>query len=622
MNKGRSKKWFKVIALAVALTTANFQTVQLTPFFISSQSAFAQDPDPVVEFEKNIPTKPVSSDSSISSEPQPSEPLSNDINFLVSDSPLSPADSESVEVVDSDYVTEVYETAASGLDELQEGTPVAYVAEKLTIQDLQIIREYKNEVGLLVVGDQVVIFSTGDEHFIRSLDPVRSLVESEIVSLSAHFHAEGGPSDIDLHEGSGREYVISVDENGREVVWVHENGVVIDQISYSDFIELVNNIRTKNQTEVDLPEVRSALNEYLADMDRYRAEMQSTTDGVLLGDSILYANTAGATLPEPPSDVRTFEAFPDEQNNSITPVSFEEVHWNYDVARSNSWAALNLQWTEGQDFTQYNGAFPVELAIDQLVGLPSEVPLIIELVDSSNGRVQFLIKDLATIFQTFVLPFNHPDVPADFKMNSVVAINFVFAQAGKFGIKNVADQSGILKVKLNGLPFISAGNPNAQITFLPTVTPSTFNSTDDFDNPTATVTTQVLSKTFMTATYNGTKPESFGGVVFNYDNPVTPAVKESINLDAVFPDDIVFQIDSPESTPLSFEIKDANGKTWKVDLLNITTFGQKYIIDRAHILGIDRTKVTQIVLVFEGQGTKTIKLSWGRFSSISPDDPA
>ena len=107
-------------------------------------------------------------------------------NSLIEESPLKLIDEAPIEEKASsqNYITEIYETAADGIDEIQEGTAVAYLAKDLTNSDLHELRQLSSEVGLLVVDGLVVIFSTGDEHFIRNLPPVKSLLENNHVLLS------------------------------------------------------------------------------------------------------------------------------------------------------------------------------------------------------------------------------------------------------------------------------------------------------------------------------------------------------------------------------------------------------------------------------------------------------
>ena len=391
MIETRSKKWLRAVSFFVALSLLNFQALQSFPsFFLSQGLLYASEATgvPNVDLNQNqIPTVPVVPQSSsenpsaqnISSTPQ------SDSDFLINSSALSVSASEDVSVesdsqvsnvenkseiatevntvteasVKNSYVTELYENASDGIHELQHGTAVAYLAKNLTAADLRALRQYQDEVGFLVAGDLIVVFSTGDEELIRSLAPVKALTESSLVTLSAHFHKDGPPSAIDLTPDSGLQYVISISNLGEEVVWVHDGATILGTISYDEFIQRVNDSQTNNQ--VNETKVRQVLNDYIVAIDKYQQEQaQAVSNALIIADPVLFANTTGAVLPSPPL-VRNFEAFPALQNNSFTPISFEEVDWNYDVMQAGSWAALNLQWDNPVDLRSIMDLFQLNL---------------------------------------------------------------------------------------------------------------------------------------------------------------------------------------------------------------------------------------------------------------------
>jgi len=276
-----------------------------------------------------------------------------------------------------------------------------------------------------------------------------------------------------------------------------------------------------------------------------------------------------------------------------------------------------------------------------MVGAPGEIPVRVELVDENDNKVQFLLELVSTSFQTYFMNLNHPDIPPAFDMTKVEAVNLVFSNSGEFGIVNADDEMGTLKVRLNGFPFLTPDpDQEIEITPLPTVGPGSFASVDDKgtiptddDEATATVTIEILSSTSLKVNYEGQvppegKPESFGGAFFNYDDPKT-ALKESINLNQEFPDGMVFQVNFLDPgdgslDPLSkigFEIKDVNGNVWAVDLLDLQSFGKRYLIDPEHVFGIDTTQVQEIVFVIEGPGKHEVHLEWGEFPFIPPIPP-
>ncbi len=140
------------------------------------------------------------------------------------------------------------------------------------------------------------------------------------------------------------------------------------------------------------------------------------------------------------------------------------------------------------------------------------------------------------------------------------------------------------------------------------MTPGSFAS-GPVNAPTAAVALDVKSHTFMIADYTGAQADSFGGVVFGYTTP--------IDLTSFQNTGIVFQLDSPSMTGASLEIKDNTGKVWKALIGDLKSFGQKYKIDLAQMEGIDKTQVSEVVLVLTGQGAKKLNIDWGSFNFSS-----
>ena len=136
---------------------------------------------------QHIQTRPVEDGG-----PEPSDtlpPAEDPNDFLAHELTLEPVEREEVAEESTaprrneGYVTEVYETASDGIHEIQEGMAVAYLAKRLTREDLRRLRGLDSEVGLLVAGDRVVIYSTGDEDFIRNIAPVKAFSQNSLVSL-------------------------------------------------------------------------------------------------------------------------------------------------------------------------------------------------------------------------------------------------------------------------------------------------------------------------------------------------------------------------------------------------------------------------------------------------------
>ena len=231
----------------------------------------------------------------------------------------------------------------------------------------------------------------------------------------------------------------------------------------------------------------------------------------------------------------------------------------------------------GGDFGECEGFLPFSVALDEKVGGINDVPVLVELVDASDAKIQFLLLKVSTQFQTYFLPLASPSIPVSFRMGEIMALNVILARSGTFGIKHQADRTGILNVRLNGLPFLAAG-AQGDITELPLLEPIGFQS-GPIEAPTATVDINVLSRTFMVLHYEGETDGSFGGVAFSFDDPDTSNPIELGNLDQLFPNGIVFQVNySASAQPVSsmdIEIKDADGKVWRSSLLHLQSFPPK-----------------------------------------------
>ena len=247
--------WFRSLAFALALSLLNFQVSQSLAslnFFQSALYASVPLTETLDGTEEHVPVVPAideDADKNYDDEVVGMD-QEQDVDFLLDDAPLSEVGEE------QSYVVEVYDTASDGIHELQPGMPVAYLANTVTAADLRALRDREEEVGLLIAGDLVVIFSTGDEHFIENIEPVRDLIESPLVSLSAHFHKVGMPSETDLHEGAGLQYVISLTESGEEVVWIQDGATILGAISYEEFI--TRTIQAREQSDANSTEVREA----------------------------------------------------------------------------------------------------------------------------------------------------------------------------------------------------------------------------------------------------------------------------------------------------------------------------------------------------------------------------
>ncbi|MBI4372340.1 MAG: hypothetical protein HY585_01270, partial [Candidatus Omnitrophica bacterium] len=197
MSENQKNKWFRAIGFLVVLSLVNFQVLGSYTGFSFQNFVYAEVPPENQSATTPFgPTAavPVSEPSEVPVQHTQADSPQTDIDFSMSESPLSAPTEEEIQETsrevkaNDNYVTEIYDSASGGMHELQAGMPVAYLAKTLRVEDLRALRNHHEEVGILIAGDTVVIFSTGDERFIRNLSPLRELTESSLVSLSAHFH--------------------------------------------------------------------------------------------------------------------------------------------------------------------------------------------------------------------------------------------------------------------------------------------------------------------------------------------------------------------------------------------------------------------------------------------------
>jgi outer membrane lipoprotein-sorting protein len=150
----------------------------------------------------------------------------------------------------------------------------------------------------------------------------------------------------------------------------------------------------------------------------------------------------------------------------------------------------------------------------------------------------------------------------------------------------------------------------AAITPVPRVTPGTFASGSSAD-PTASVNATLASPTFLTVNYNGETDDSFGGLYLLYPNGV------DLN-DVAQNGRIGFRLDSPDLESVGLEVKDLDGKVQRFTLSGVEEFGQIYSIALDQMTEVDTSRVSEVVLVLTGRGTRRLNLDWGRFN-FTPD---
>ncbi|MBI3313081.1 MAG: hypothetical protein HYZ83_02465, partial [Candidatus Omnitrophica bacterium] len=119
---------------------------------------------------------------------------------------------------------------------------------------------------------------------------------------------------------------------------------------------------------------------------------------------------------------------------------------------------------------------------------------------------------------------------------------------------------------------------------------------------------------------NDTVPASFGGVFIDYDDPkTTGGVIETIDLNALFPNGIVFGLDHGGTglTEVFFEVTDITGKKDRVKLTGIEGTGKRWNVPVGRFDEVDVTKIKTLVLGAEGRHVgQKLNVDWGNFSFV------
>ena len=590
MNNTLGKKFIHFVALFFLVFNQSFSLyaqIPLAPSYEAEQDQFvpSESVDEIAEGMEGSETSPET--------PQES---------FFTDSALSPAEESKG---NEEYVTEVYETPREGLHEIQPGIPVAYLAERLTAEDLRQLRDQSSELGLLIAGDLVVAYSTGDEEFIRSLPPVENLVESDVVTLTAHFHHDGPPSATDLlRSGARREYVIGITEEGDEIVWGYEQGQIVETLTYEEFIARAESLRVQN--ERDPVEVRALLNDYIAAIDRYQEG-----EGEIILDPLLYAhNGAETTLPNRPF-LGIWQSQPGVQLNSFNQTSSSQVLFNYDVRPTGSFAALAIQFdnlgTPGIETANLSVFDQVRFGIrsNNTCG-SSSTCLQVEFEDIFGTKVRFRLRGISSTSVrhfSFARSTFQSQFP-NFRLDQVRFINFVYDRT----LTKASTRTGFLDLTTGGLFFephvVPGSGPVTDLTaFQPVgnaMEPAGHDTVTRFEQASAT---QFLFD-FNLANGADNDFSRWGGAIVSLSPP--------FNLQA---QDLVLNLQATGTTAMKIELVSGTGvNEKKVTLIadNLTPGPQFYritkaLVDLAGIQGFDPTDIRFLIFVVDDvrAGSKT-----------------
>ncbi len=297
--------------------------------------------------------------------------------------------------------------------------------------------------------------------------------------------------------------------------------------------------------------------------------------------------------------------------NQFAPASFGGAFVLYD----------NLATTNTVEFINFSTSFPSGLVLELNDGGTGVSEAKLELTDNTNK------KDFVRLKQ----------IGASGKRWKILSSNFDEIDVTKIQSIAIVTEGQLLNKTLNYswgdfafVPQLAFDNTNPATTPFPATSTgerAVFTGFASNDFSSSVVTT--ASTTFATVDlnlYNGT---SFGGAFLNYDNLATTATVESINLQSLFPNGFVLQLDNANTgvTQVKLELTDALGNRDEILLTGIEQFGKKFKIltSNANTLfdEVDLTKISTISLVVEGQAVgKKLNVDWGNFAFVPqiPED--
>ncbi|HTL47253.1 MAG TPA: hypothetical protein VL688_04225, partial [Verrucomicrobiae bacterium] len=246
--------------------------------------------------------------------------------------------------------------------------------------------------------------------------------------------------------------------------------------------------------------------------------------------------------------------------NGVNGNSFGGMFVNYDNPSTLSIESINL-----------NTLYPNGL-IFQLDSAGANITDVVMEVTDSQGNVDSVkLTNILGFGQRWkVLPSQFDEVnAADIVTMSLVVLgqesnSQLTLQWGDFDVtKEIGPDPTKTEADITKLPLLSTGER-------PSI--NAFSSTGS----TATITN--LGQTFATVNYNGANATAFGGAFIAYDNPNTTNTVEAINFNTAFPGGLVLQVDSPNVTSVLLELTDAAGKKDTARLVQVDTFGKRWLI--------------------------------------------
>ncbi|HTL47449.1 MAG TPA: hypothetical protein VL688_05240 [Verrucomicrobiae bacterium] len=246
------------------------------------------------------------------------------------------------------------------------------------------------------------------------------------------------------------------------------------------------------------------------------------------------------------------------------------------------------------------------------VDSPNVTSVLLELTDAAGKKDTARLVQVDTFGKRWLIQGN---AFFGIDLTKIQTFSFVFEGAGA---KTLNISWGNFDATLKIAP--DATKTEADITKLPLLSTGQrpfINGFAKADGSLSTVT--VLSENFAKIQYSGQNETSFGGAFIAYDDPTTTNT-ETFNYNAVFPNGVILQVDSPNITSVLVEVEDITGKKDTVELVQIENFGKRWVIPANGFFNMDMAHVKTMSFVFLGTGPATLNLVWGDWA-FTPQVP-
>ncbi|MFA6601073.1 MAG: hypothetical protein WCU74_08705 [Candidatus Omnitrophota bacterium] len=588
--------------------------------------AFAQYPVPQsVQTQEEQREKEVGKDAAAAAVTVAVSPTTTD--FLQEDAPLSVATSEESEAVEPaseaksetnfevrDYSESSFEDAVA---ELSKDYASAVVVKNFSADDLQKLTELDIEVGIAVLRDKAVLFTTGSEDELRANTVARALLDQ--ADLIVHTHPAGQRTEASLSDieaaGDAVEFVITT---AGVVAYSHDGLVRQEPYAFSDLSEQINALIVQDEPST---EAREVLNRFILAIDEYNQD-KTGYETYRSGDPI-------TVLPNKPylSGFASDPAYGQPKATiSIDQLSTSVFITDYDVTNNGSFGGSVINFgTPGNFSSSAITKFTFGMLTNNICTGANDC-VKVEFVDSSNRLAAVRIQGLSTTADRNSTAYEQRSINKSTLLLSNPSINFGAIKQINFVIDHamaVNQTVGFLKIQTAGLwyqPNINPDPSNPAVTYLPVTSSGALPELVGFakqDTSTSTVT--MVSRTFGTINMSLKNADSYGGAYISYDNFGTAGTVETANFQTAFPGGISLRLDNGGSsvTQVRLELTDKNLNRASVMLKNVLATGQTWKFDLSKFDGVDLTQVIAAALVVDGQYlTGKLNVDWGQFGFV------